>query len=56
MVLTKQQREDFEKAARVMMKYLGENHHPHVTVIIDNGKAEILEASSSIVTEDYIAD
>jgi len=56
MVLTKKQREDFEKAARVMMKYLGENHHPHVTVIIDNGRAEILESSAAVVTEDYVPD
>ena len=56
MILTKEQREEFEKAARVMMKYLGENHHPHVTVIIDNGKAEILEGSACVVTDDYIRD
>lgn len=56
MILKKTQREDFEKAARVMMKYLGENHHPHVTVIIDSGRAEILESSSSVVTDDYIGD
>jgi hypothetical protein len=56
MILTKEQREDFEKAARPMMEYLGKNYHPHVTVIIDNGRAEILESSASIVTDDYIPD
>jgi len=56
MILTKEQKEDFEKAARPMMKYLGKNHHPHVTVIIDNGRAEILEGSATVVTNDYIPD
>ena len=56
MILTKEQREEFEKVARPMMKYLGENHHPHVTVVIDYGKAEILERSASIVTDDYVPD
>jgi hypothetical protein len=56
MILTEQQRKAFEEAARPMMEYLGKNHHPHVTVIIDNGRAEILESSASITTEDYIPD
>ena len=56
MILTKKQREDFDKAARVMMKYLGENHHPHVTVVIDSGKAEILESSATLVTDEYVGD
>jgi len=56
MVLTKEQKAEFEKAARVMMEYLGKNFHPHVTVIIDNGRAEILEGSASFVSEDYIPD
>ena len=56
MILTKEQREEFENAARIMMKYLGENHHPHVTVIIDYGRAEILEGSASVVTDDYVPD
>jgi len=40
------------------MKYLGnpEIFHPHVKVIIDNGRAEILEGSAMVVTEDYIPD
>jgi hypothetical protein len=56
MILTKKQREDFEIAARPLMEYLGKNHHPHVKVIVDNGSSEILESSSRIITDDYIAD
>ena len=56
MILTKKQREDFEKAARPLMEYLGTNHHPHVFIIVDYGRAEILESSASIVTDDYVPD
>jgi hypothetical protein len=56
MVLTKQQIKEFEEAVKPLMKYLGENHHPHVTVIVDNGRAEILEGSASYVTDQYIGD
>jgi hypothetical protein len=55
-ILTKKQREDFEIAARPLMEYLGKNHHPHVKVIVDSGSSEILESSSRIITDDYIAD
>ena len=56
MVLTKEQKEGFEKAARPLMEYLGKNHHPHVTVILDYSRAEILETSATLVTDDYVPD
>jgi hypothetical protein len=56
MILTKEQKERFEKAARPLMKYLAQNYHPHVTVIVDGSRAEILEGSASIVTDEFIRD
>lgn len=58
MILTENQREEFEKVVRPVMKYLGNPKlfHPHFKVIITNGRAEILEGVASIVTEDYIPD
>lgn len=35
-------KEEFKRIAREMIKYIAENHHPHTTVIIDCGKAELL--------------
>lgn len=35
--------EEFEILARPLIKYLAENHHPHVTILIDNTHAEPLE-------------
>ena len=54
MILNKEQREEFEKAVRPLMAFLGENCHPHVTVIVDNSRAELLEGCVNFITEDYI--
>ena len=56
MVLTEEQLKAFKSASVAMMKYLGENHHPYVKVIIENGSAEILESSARVVSEDFIPD
>lgn len=47
----------FEELARPMVKYLCENYHPHVTVIITPTSAELLEGLKTIGRiEDYIRD
>lgn len=46
----------FLEAAKPMMKYLCENYHPHVTVIIDGTRAELLEGLKTIKCDDYIPD
>ena len=38
----------FEELARPMIKYLCENYHPHVTVIITPTSAELLEGLKTI--------
>ena len=47
----------FEELARPMVKYLCEEYHPHVTVIITPTSAELLEGLKTIGrVEDYIRD
>jgi hypothetical protein len=47
----------FEELARPMVKYLCENYHPHVTVIITPTSAELLEGLKTIGrVDDYIRD
>lgn len=47
----------FEELARPMLKYLCENYHPHVSVIITPTSAELLEGLKSIGNvEDYLRD
>ena len=50
---------EFEEAARVMMKHLGNGtkYHPHHTVIITNSTAELFEGQQSVgEIMDYVPD
>lgn len=38
---------EFEKAARPLIQYLCENHHPHVTAIITPVSCELLEGKEA---------
>jgi len=47
----------FEDVVRPMIKYLCENHHPHVTVIVTPTNAELLEGKQSTgEIMDYVVD
>lgn len=38
------------------MKYLSENHHPHVCANISGTRAELLEGQECFSTDDYLVD
>jgi hypothetical protein len=46
----------FEELAKLMIKYLAENHNPHTTVIITSTTAELLEGKMSVETIEFIKD
>ncbi len=53
----KQRSDEFEAAARPLIKYLAENHHPHVTAIITSTSGELIEGLTSTgQIMDYIED
>ena len=56
MILTKEQLEEFEEATKPLMKFLCDNFHPHVIIIVERNRAEILESSASIICSDFIKD
>jgi hypothetical protein len=47
---------DFESACKPLMKYLCENHHPHIKVIVEGNCAVLLEGQKSFNTNEYILD
>ncbi|MFA5243662.1 MAG: hypothetical protein WC380_00040 [Pedobacter sp.] len=48
---------DFESSARMLIKHICENHHPHVTVIVTPTGAELLEGVKSTgLVDDYLTD
>jgi len=49
--------DELKKAAKPLIKYLCENHHPHVTVIVTGTSVELLEGLMSIPKVfDYVVD
>nr|ELR5228783.1 hypothetical protein [Providencia rettgeri] len=45
---------EFEKVTKPLMKYLAENYHPHVKVVVDSSSSELIEVHSSISTDEFI--
>jgi hypothetical protein len=53
----KEKVKEFEELVRPILKYLCENYHPHVTVIITPTTAELVEGKMSIgQVLDYVQD
>lgn len=51
MNLTNEQMRDFEMLVTPLIKWLNDNCHPHVTVIVDSTNAELMEGVFNIRTE-----
>ena len=47
MIFTKQQQEQFEAVTRPVIKFLNDNCHPHVSVVVTPTNAELLEGVCS---------
>ena len=56
MILTLEQIKQLEELSKPIMKFLAENFHPHVKVIVENNRAEILEGSATVATDEFIKD
>tara|TARA_R110000851_G_scaffold108617_1_gene230053 strand:- start:32234 stop:32455 length:222 start_codon:yes stop_codon:yes gene_type:complete len=54
MIMTKNEIEEFDKASKPLIEYLAKNHHPHMTVIVKNDSAEIMEGKRRFLTTDFI--
>lgn len=56
MILNKKQEAEFKEAVRPVMKFLNDNCHPHVSVVIDCKRAELSEGVCSVIIKDYLKD
>lgn len=56
MIFTKEQSAEFEKVTRPLIKFINDNCHPHVTVVVDCTNAELSEGICSIRTDKFIKD
>ena len=44
------------EAAKPLIKYLAENHHPHHTAIVTSGNVELFEGVKYCITNEFIKD
>lgn len=49
-----EQRQALLEAAKPLIKYLSENHHPHVKAIVEPDRVELVEGVMSGKCEEYI--
>ena len=56
MILTKEQIEQFEEAAKPLVKWLNDNCNPHTTIIVEPDGAEVLSGSARVKIEEFIKD
>lgn len=54
--MNKSQQEEFMTLAKPLIKFLNDNLHPHVLIVIDNGRAELLEGLFNFPCEEFIKD
>lgn len=56
MTLNEQQRQEFEKIARPMVKWINDNCHPHTTITVTPTGAALEEGVCAFVTLAFIKD
>lgn len=47
------QRKEFEELTRPLIKWINDNGHPHMHIVIDNESAELSEGVCAFRTEEY---
>lgn len=47
--LKSKKEKEFEALIKPLMRWLRENHHPHVTVLVNSTNAEVLEGLYNVV-------
>lgn len=56
MILAEDQKEEFEKVIEPAIKWLNDNCHPHVKIIVTTTDAEIVEGVSMHITHEFVKD
>lgn len=54
MILDKEKQKELEDAAEPLIKFLCDNFHPYITVIVDYSSAKLFEGVCSIRTDKFI--
>jgi len=52
--MSEEQEKEFKTMTLPLIKWLRENHHPHMKIILTCTEAELVEGCISIVDDEYI--
>ena len=53
---TEEQREEFDKMAKPLIKWLNDNGHPHMKIIIDPSSYEVVSGEFATQTFEFVKD
>ena len=56
MQIDEDKKEEFRKLSKDLIKFLCDNCHPHVSIIITPTSAELLEGEVGLYTEEFLRD
>jgi len=56
MILSKEDREEFNVLADKLIEFLCKRCHPHTTIVVDSTNAQLFEGISSYNTEKHLRD
>ena len=56
MIISEEKRKEFDSVAKPLIKWLNDNCHPHVSVIVSPSSAELCEGICIHNTDEYIKD
>lgn len=56
MILSEEKRQEMAEAAKPLVKFLCENFHPHVYVIVEPSRVELIEGIATATIAEFIRD
>jgi hypothetical protein len=56
MILTEEQRKEFEEVSKPLLEFINNNCHPHVCVNLTSTNAQLFEGICSFNTDEYLRD
>jgi hypothetical protein len=56
MIITEEKRKEFEELGKPLIKFLNDNFHPHVTVVVTPTGIELLEGVCASPVTEFVKD
>ena len=54
--LSKKEQDEFESVVSPVMKWLSENYHPHIHIVIESNYAQLFEGQKIFYSNEFLVD